>query len=42
MTPPTTWPFPKWVLKRGRWVMVPAKPAPRTTDHLAGVERNLL
>jgi hypothetical protein len=29
MTPPTTWPFPRWVLRRGKWVMVRTKPAPR-------------
>lgn len=45
MTPLDRWPFPQWVLKKGKWVMVPTKltkPAPRTKDHLAGVERNLL
>jgi len=29
MNAPSSWPFPRWVLRRGRWVMVHAKPEPR-------------
>lgn len=25
MTAPSTWPFPRWICRRGKWQMVPAK-----------------
>lgn len=29
MNAPSSWPFPRWVFRRGKWVMVPAEPEPR-------------